>query len=271
MANNTRDTINKVIKEQLLTIVNQTDDYNFILTENVAKYESKAKPNDVFLVVSIGTGQMSYEKTIQSAKVNVVCNQNHAKDILDIMTNYCETFNARQTTRNNIFFIQNYNTPTANEQFIREGSGYGISCSFNASFMITSGVSPITSISINNTSIDFIEANLSYSNGQDAMIFPENIGTAQAPNYINAYSNVINQSATLILVVDLKFNYAVTFIQKLVDMARITGNENQNQNFSISITISGSDSPITLPVKGTNWNLQQRKLDIPCFRVVFTL
>lgn len=273
MANTGRETLKRLVNEQLLTIINNYEtfiDYKFIITENLNKYEENIKGNEVFIVFTFGNGEMSYDKVIQPVTLDIVCNQNYASEILKIMDLYCQTYNYQKGSYDNNFIIQNYNTPSVNARFQNFDNNYAVVCSFNASFIVTPNASPISEIKIDNTELPFISATLVYSSGQDAMSFPYNQGTAQAPSYTNAYTQTINQDGTIVLTLRAFFNYSNAIITKVISMANLTATVSQNSTFAIDVKI-GSTTLSYSTMKLTSFNVGQMQGGIPDITMTFTL
>ena len=262
MANTTREVLSSLLNEEIKTIINsQESDLNFIITENVSKYEKELVGNEVFLITTFGKGTLSYMSLLQPVIINVVCNQNNVKEVLNIINLFVETYNLQKLTIDNNYIIQAYTTPNPDTKFENYDDKYAIACSFNCSFSVSSNIASISKIYIDDEETEFLSARFNYNNSNDTRPIPS--------GEVNAYSKSIIQFGVITITISFYFQ-PTNFIKDCILMTDKTKLINQNKSYNVSLLFKDIGL-ITYSMKVIGFFVSQTQDGIPVCEVSLTL
>lgn len=266
MAIGTRERLINLLNAEMLTIINNfgsDTDLKFIVTENVQKYKGNITGKEVFLVVTFGSGTLSYQSLLQPAVINVVCNQKRVNEVLAILNIFVETFNLKKDNIDSDYIIQSYTVPTVTGKFEEMGSDFGTICFFNASFSVSPNISTLKKVVIDGEEVGFLNAKYVYNNANDSKSVP-------STNNLNAFSKSVMQFGTLSITIQLFFSLKSAFILKCINASNKSGSVSQNADFKIKITFDDVEFDIG-DMKLMGFFIVQQQESIPILEVSFTL
>lgn len=264
MANTERETIESILKEQILLTANDfktSVDYNFILTQHIDKYEEELQGNEVFIVLSYGAGTLNYGSTLIPVSVNIVCNQNYVSEIFNLFNTFVEKYNLKKGVKGSNYYIESFTTPTMTGAFQDFEANYSVVCVFNASFLLSTTLTPITSIKIDNENVEFINTRFAYNSQRDAQVFPSTT---------NAYTRSIMQYGSISFSFNSYFNKGKNLVSKCINISDENSTTSQNANFNIIIGFSDNTN-LTLTMKLSGFVLGQSQEGLPTFEATFEL